>query len=160
MNRKYDFYFDPQRCLKCWACEIACQQWHGIKAATIKFRVVSEIVRGTFPNVDREFQSLACRHCTEAPCITACPVGAIQKRDDGIVVVDKSLCTGCRVCLEDCPYHIPQFGDDGTMLKCDMCLDRLAQGRQPICAEACPTRALQWGTTEELARLTHPENQS
>jgi anaerobic dimethyl sulfoxide reductase subunit B len=154
MNKQYGFYFDSDRCIKCYACEIACLQWHEIKAGTVKLRKVTEITRGTFPAVTRTFLSTACRHCAKAPCVSACPGGAITRRtEDGIVVVDRQKCIGCRTCLETCPFGIPQFGEDGTMQKCDMCMDRLELGQKPFCVSSCPTQALHWGTTEEITRM-------
>jgi anaerobic dimethyl sulfoxide reductase subunit B (iron-sulfur subunit) len=154
MSKQYGFYFDSERCIKCWACEVACKQWHGIKAGTIKLRRVTEITTGHFPDVKRTFLSLSCMHCGKAPCIIACPEKAISKRtEDGIVVVDNAKCIGCRSCFEACPFGIPQFTEDGTMRKCDMCLDRLERGEKPICVATCPTQALRFGTMEELSRL-------
>ena len=153
MSKHYGFSFDADRCLKCRACEIACLQWHGIKAGTIKLRRVEETASGTFPNVKRTFRSVSCRHCAKAPCAAACPSGAIQKREeDGVVTVDRTRCTGCRACFDACPMGIPQFGEDGTMQKCDMCLDRIDKGQVPVCAATCPTQALQWGTVEDLSK--------
>jgi anaerobic dimethyl sulfoxide reductase subunit B (iron-sulfur subunit) len=83
-------------------------------------------------------------------------VNAIVKRhEDGIVVVDGDACLGkgnCQLCLEACPYQAPQFGaeDNAKMQKCDLCLERWAEGRQPICVAGCPMRALDAGTLEEL----------
>ncbi len=152
MPKQYGFFFEAARCLKCFSCEVACKQWHGIPAGSVKLRRVMEVTTGTFPDVKRTFLSLSCKHCAKAPCIAACPGKAISRRaEDGIVVVDSSKCIGCRTCLEACPFGIPQFGEDGTMQKCDMCLDRLETGQNPICAEICPTGALHWGTLEELS---------
>lgn len=154
MKEHYGFYFEEDRCLKCWSCEVACKQWHGIKPETVKLRKVVEVTSGSFPDVKRTFLSISCRHCSKAPCAAACPVGAIIKRiEDGIVVVDGKKCIGCRACLDACPFGIPQYGEDGTMQKCDMCLDRIAQGQKPICVETCPTQALHWGTLEELSQI-------
>lgn len=145
MGRRYEFRHDTARCTKCYACEIACQQWHNIPAGTIKLRHVTEEVRGTFPNVKRIFHSVTCRHCKDAACIAACPENAISRREeDGIVTVDTSKCNGCQVCLDACPFGIPQFDKAGIMRICDMCPDRLAAGKTPICSEACPTKALEW----------------
>jgi anaerobic dimethyl sulfoxide reductase subunit B (iron-sulfur subunit) len=83
-----------------------------------------------------------------------CPTGAISKRtEDGIVVVDSNKCIGCRYCFFACPFGVPQYGEDGTMQKCNLCLSRLAEGRQPACVENCPAKAIYAGTFEELAKL-------
>lgn len=150
---RYSFYFDTDRCIKCKSCEIACKQWKGLPAGSLKFRRVEEITRGTFPDVNRKFYSISCRHCAKAPCIDVCPTQAIFQRPDGIVLVDQDKCNGCRVCLEACQFGAPQFDDDGLMQKCDMCLDRVENGQMPACASACPTQALSWGTTQELANI-------
>jgi anaerobic dimethyl sulfoxide reductase subunit B len=155
LKTQYGFYFDSDRCIKCKACEIACKQWHGIKAGTVKLRRVVEVTAGSFPDVKRTFLSLSCKHCAKAPCVAACPTGALSKRtEDGIVVVDRQKCIGCRTCLDACPFGVPQYDEDGIMRKCDMCLDRLEQGRKPICSETCPTGALHWGTMDELSDFT------
>jgi anaerobic dimethyl sulfoxide reductase subunit B len=148
---QYGFYFDSGRCINCKSCEVACKQWKGIKAGTISLRKVEEITEGVFPDVKRNFFSFTCRHCVKPACLEVCPVKAIYKRPDGIVIVNQNECTGCRKCLEACAFGIPQFSEDGLMWKCDMCLDRIENGQIPICAATCPTRALRWGTLEELA---------
>jgi len=152
MNQGVGFYFNSKRCLKCWACEIACQQWHGIQAGGLKLRRVEEKTLGTFPDVTRTFFSLSCRHCARPRCVAACNVGAISKRNDnGIVLVDRDKCNGCRACLDACPFGIPQFDAAGKMQKCDMCLERIEKGQSPVCSETCPTGALQWGNIENLS---------
>jgi anaerobic dimethyl sulfoxide reductase subunit B len=151
MANKYVFIINQDRCIGCYACETACQQWHGIKAGTVKYRRVEEITAGTYPDVDLGFRSVACLHCSKPNCIKVCPQEAISKREeDGIVVVDRDKCNGCRACYDACPVHAPQFGEDGTMQKCDMCLEEINQGRTPMCAATCPTKALRWGTIESF----------
>jgi len=147
----YSISFNPARCVKCYACEIACLQWRGIQAGTVKLRKVVEITEGTFPEVRRSFYSFSCRHCADPLCLEACPSGAITRRPDGIVVVNAEKCSGCRSCLEACVYGVPQFGEDGRMQKCDLCLDRLEKGQRPFCVETCPTQALRWGREDENA---------
>lgn len=140
------FHVDKERCIKCWACEIACKQWNGISAGTVSRRVVYEETSGTYPDVTREFLSVSCMHCVNAPCVEVCPTGALVKRDDdGIVIVNQEDCTSCQSCLEACPFDIPQFTDDG-MDKCDCCIGiGIEPGDTPRCVLACPTQALQFG---------------
>ncbi len=145
MGERYVFHYDPSRCIKCYACEISCSQWHGIPAGTFKLRRVSETVEGEFPDIKRIFHSETCRHCAEPACLGACPEGAIMKSEaDGIMAVVSDKCTGCRMCLDACPFNIPQFDANGIMHLCDRCSDRLAEGKNPICSDACPTEALKW----------------
>lgn len=150
------FFVDATRCIKCYACEVACQQWHELAAGTHKRRVVHEYRAGMFPLVQREFFSLACMHCEKPACVGVCPAGAIAKRaDDGLVVGDPRLCIGCRSCLLACPFDVPRYkGERRIMDKCDGCL---SLGRkpeeEPHCVVSCPTRALHFGDLEEMARL-------
>ena len=152
MKTQYGFYVELDRCTKCWACEVACKAWKGIDAGTVSLRRVVEITSGTFPNVKRTFLSMSCMHCGDPACVAVCPAGAITKRaEDGVVVVDESKCIGCHYCFFACPFGIPQYDD--TMKKCDMCLDRLAEGKEPACVATCPMDALHFGTMDELAKL-------
>jgi len=97
-----------------------------------------------------------CWHCANPECVTACPEGAITKRhEDGVVVVDQEKCLGkdnCDMCLQACPYDAPQFGaeQNAKMQKCNFCIDRLAEGKDPICVEACPVRALDAGPLDQI----------
>jgi anaerobic dimethyl sulfoxide reductase subunit B (iron-sulfur subunit) len=81
-------------------------------------------------------------------------VGAIEKQaDTGIVTVDDEKCIGCHYCFFACPFGAPQYGDDGKMQKCELCIDRLAEGQQPKCVTTCPAEALHFGTMEELGQM-------
>jgi Fe-S-cluster-containing dehydrogenase component len=87
-------------------------------------------------------------------CMEVCPADAIRKRsEDGIVVVDGTRCIGCHACAAACPFGVPQYGEDGTMQKCNYCLDRIGKGQEPACVESCPPKALRAGTMEELSEL-------
>jgi anaerobic dimethyl sulfoxide reductase subunit B (iron-sulfur subunit) len=142
MPDEYAFSHDPERCIKCYTCELACKQWKGIAAGTYRLRRVYETTAGTFPQVTRAFHSVACQHCPDAPCIAACLPGAISKRADGLVRVDAGKCDGCRKCVDACPIGAPQFDQHGVMQLCDLCLDRLAESKNPLCSDVCPTGAL------------------
>lgn len=136
------------RCTGCYTCVVACKDWHDIPPGPISYRRVVATEQGRYPDVRVRFRSVACDHCEDPPCISVCPVGAILKRPDGIVLVDSERCLGRDACgggcLAACPQGAPQFGAEphAKMQKCDLCLDRLLAHKGPICVEACPTRAL------------------
>lgn len=140
------FHVEVDRCIKCWACEVACKQWNNIDAGGISRRVVYEETSGTFPDVTRKFISVACMHCVNAPCVEMCPTGALSKReDDGIVVVNQDECLLCPLCLSACPFDIPQFTDTSVDI-CDCCIGAgVEPGDTPYCVLACPVQALQFG---------------
>lgn len=150
------FYFDQTRCHGCFTCAVACKDWHDIPAGPVSWRKVTTIENGKFPSVFVAFLSLSCCHCAEPACASACPVNAIAKREeDGIMAVDRDRCLGknkCDLCLQACPYQIPQFGaeDNAKMQMCNFCLDRLAENKKPICVDACPMLALDAGPLSEL----------
>jgi len=152
---QYGFYFDQNRCTSCFACVVACKDWHDVPAGPASWLRIKTIEKGKYPDLFVAFLPATCLHCQSPACIAACPAGAITKRkEDGIVTVDRESCLGkdCRLCFEACPYGAPQFGDekDAAMQKCDLCLDRWADGRKPVCVDACPTRALDAGPLDEL----------
>jgi anaerobic dimethyl sulfoxide reductase subunit B (iron-sulfur subunit) len=150
------FYFDQTRCTGCFTCTVACKEWHNIPAGTASWRPVLEIEKGEFPEPFVAFLSMSCYHCARPACMAACPADAISKRtEDGIVTVNQEKCLGkdsCGLCLEACPYKAPQFveEDNAKMQMCNFCIDRLAEGKKPICVDSCPTRALDAGPIKKL----------
>jgi anaerobic dimethyl sulfoxide reductase subunit B (iron-sulfur subunit) len=153
MKIQYGFAINTDRCVQCHACEVACKSWNGVEPG-VRWRRVLDIWEGEFPEVRNRTVSYSCMHCAKPSCIQACPEKAISKRkQDGIVVVNRSQCVGCRTCAHACPFHVPQHGRNGVMQKCNMCLERLEQGKQPICVETCPGEALKFGTLEDLAAV-------
>lgn len=150
------FYFDQSRCVACYSCVVACKDWHDVPAGPASWRKVVTIEQGSFPDLSVAFLATSCYHCAAPACVAACPSGALTKRtEDGIVVVDREKCLGkdqCDLCLQVCPYQTPQFGSEpnAKMQKCDFCLDRLEEGKPPVCVSGCPLRALDAGPLEEL----------
>ncbi len=87
-----------------------------------------------------------CNHCSNPPCVQVCPVGATFSTDDGVVLVDKDYCIGCRYCIQACPYGARFLNPETkTADKCTFCYHRLAKGLVPACVEVCPTKARVFG---------------
>lgn len=154
------FYFDQSACNGCKACAMACQDKHDLPLG-VQWRRVIEYSGGSWqqdgdtatPNVFSYYTSISCNHCENPICVQVCPTTAMHVRDDGTVAVDQNKCVGCRYCEYACPYSAPQYNADaGKMSKCDLCADYRANGEDPACVAACPSRALKWGDVEELRK--------
>jgi len=99
------------------------------------------------------FVKTQCLHCLDPACVSACPVGALQKSGPGPVTYDPSRCIGCRYCQMACPFGVPTYEWDSTypqVRKCQLCWPRLEQGLKPACVEACPVQAVIFGKRGEL----------
>ncbi len=114
---------DITKCVWCYNCQITCKDEHvgndwmpyaRPQPENGQFWMkVTDLVRGTVPKVKVSYMLEICQQCDEAPCIPACPVeGAIYKRDDSLVIIDPVKCTGCKNCVDACPYHAIYFNDD------------------------------------------------
>ncbi|MFW6458857.1 MAG: 4Fe-4S dicluster domain-containing protein [Halodesulfurarchaeum sp.] len=167
MGEQWGFYFDTNKCMGCSACAIACKNRHGTETGGVDWRRVETVSSGEFPDYTEENVSLSCMHCADAPCEKVCPTNAIEKREsDGIVTIDREKCIGCKYCGWACPYGAPQYGDDGLMQKCNLCLDRgpgsgagapskneQDDPLEPACADECVGDALHAGPISELMEL-------
>jgi formate dehydrogenase iron-sulfur subunit len=92
-----------------------------------------------------------CKHCSPAPCLEACPTGALFRTEFDTVVVQQDVCDGCGYCVPARPFGVVDLNHaDGKAHKCTLCYDRLKGGLEPACAKACPTDSIQFG---ELAAL-------
>lgn len=166
---RYGMVIDLETCVGCHACTIACKVSNGTPPG-IHFASVLEHEVGVFPNARREFLPLLCNHCDDAPCVDVCPTGASYQREDGIVAVNADACMGCRACDTACPYghrhyiepgvlqqgyfkgELTQFEQvmyprwtEGTVSKCDFCVERTDQGLLPACVVTCPAEARIFG---------------
>ncbi|HHY60255.1 MAG TPA: dimethylsulfoxide reductase subunit B [Clostridia bacterium] len=167
-KKQLAFYLNQQRCTGCFTCQIACKDKNDLPLGQL-FRRVHEVAGGGYTesggafrhNVYAYWISLSCNHCQEPLCVKNCPTGAMQKREeDGIVFVDQNRCIGCRYCTWSCPYGAPEYNPEkGKTGKCDFCQDLLERGEPPACVAACPMRALDFGTLEELAQKYGGVNQ-
>lgn len=143
-------------CIGCRACEIACKDKNGL-AAGPRFRRVSYIEGGTYPEVFAFKINMSCNHCAEPACLPACPTGAIWKhKENGVVDIDSTLCIGCRKCEAACPFGAPQFNVELNIVqKCNMCIDELEADRKPYCVSACMMRVLDIGPLDQIDAGTY-----
>jgi len=151
---RYSLLIDPSLCIGCQACEVACKQANNLPVGPKFMRVITvgPLKRGE--KLEMSFVPMACMHCADAPCISACPEGAITRRADGIVLINESSCIGCKYCMEFCPFGALQFNDTkGVVEKCTLCVERLDKGLKPMCELHCPTRAISSGDINELSEL-------
>ena len=148
----YGFYFDNSRCTGCRTCSMACKDYNDTPRE-ISFRKVYDVEGGGWEQAedgtctttaDVYHISLGCQHCADPACIKACPTTAMHKEPKTeLVVVDPEKCIGCGYCAMACPYGVPVVDREvGHSVKCNGCIDRVQQGKKPICVEACPLRAL------------------
>jgi anaerobic dimethyl sulfoxide reductase subunit B (iron-sulfur subunit) len=149
--------FDPEKCIQCHGCEIACKTWRNLDYG-VQYRRVLNIWQGEYPRVKNASVSMACLHCVEPACMSACPEEAITKRvKDGLVVVDETLCNGCGICAEACAYGVPQFGDNGVMQKCDLCCDQQLAQAAPPCIDTCPGETLSFIKVSQAEKTVHED---
>ena len=159
MSKQLAFYFEQKHCTGCNTCQIACKDKNNLEVGE-QFRKVYEITGGNYikkgnaiiQDIYAFWISVSCNHCIDPICVKKCPTGALKKRlEDGIVVVDKNKCIGCRSCFKSCPYEAIQYSTDTKKVrKCDFCLDLIESGKDPVCVSACPMRALDYGYLEVL----------
>ena len=152
---------DATKCVGCWWCYAACKHTHNLPE-TIKPdnenppKLDSNVwtTLATMKNGNEWlYAKRQCMHCQDPACVAACPVGALQKTAEGPVVYDDQKCFGCRYCMVACPFGVPDFEwEDPTpwIHKCDFCADRLAEGLEPACVDACTTGALKFGDRDKL----------
>ena len=147
------FVFNPDKCCACSACMMGCMDQNDIDLAA-----GGSCYRRTFDQEIEEadgsntcvYLSAACMHCTDAPCIDACPAGCLGKDPEtGFTVYDNTNCIGCKSCAMACPFGVPSFNRMGKMQKCDGCIERQLHGMEPACTRVCPTGALKCYTEEE-----------
>jgi tetrathionate reductase subunit B len=169
---------DIEQCIGCGKCVVACKTENDVPLTPGAFRTWVERYQvdpadAEHPHVDSPdggydgfpeltydpatrkifFVPKLCNHCVSSPCVQVCPVGATFEGRDGVVLVDKEYCLGCRYCVQACPYGC-RFIDHRTMTadKCTLCYHRITRGLTTACCEVCPTG------TRRLADLKDPSD--
>ncbi|HSW39814.1 MAG TPA: 4Fe-4S dicluster domain-containing protein [Acidobacteriota bacterium] len=125
-------YIALNRCIYCRACIVACEREHeGYSHMSV------------MPIKGGRAVPMHCRHCEKHPCLVACPTGAITREGTGPVIIHGMKCIGCRLCAMVCPFGVLNLDvSSRIMRKCDLCIHRLNDGRNPACVTTCPSRAL------------------
>ena len=160
------FVIDLAICNGCYCCQFMCKDEHAGNDWTPIAKPQPEIgqfwvkldesVRGTVPKVKMCYKPHMCNHCDDAPCMKSCPVeNAVYKRDDALVIIDPVKCTGCRNCVDACPYDAIFFNEDLNIAqKCTGCAHLIDAGWcKPRCADACPTLALRMMDEDDAKQL-------
>jgi len=178
----YGMGVDVNKCIGCGRCADACKTENNVPREPFYFRTWVERyvlttegetvvtspnggIDGFSPTVSEQgilrtfFVPKLCNHCANPPCVQVCPVGATFITRDGVVLVDKDYCIGCRYCIQACPYGARFLHPvTHTAEKCTFCYHRVVQGKVPACVEVCPTGARIFGDvrarSSPLARFT------
>ncbi len=116
--KQYGFYFDSTKCTGCKTCQVSCKDEKDLDLGPKFVGYTSLVVevgnsKGIWQqNVYSYYLSISCNHCSNPTCVAGCPTGAMHKREqDGLVVVDQTICVGCRYCELRCPYGAPQYDE-------------------------------------------------
>lgn len=159
--------YDATLCIGCKTCTIACRDANhlppdttgsatGIYNAPVDLSPRAKTVIKLYAEGgERSYMKAQCMHCVDPACASACMLGALQKREFGIVTYDPDLCIGCRYCEIGCPFNVPKFEFAKAapqIVKCELCKERLANGQEPACTEVCPRKAVIFGRRTELLK--------
>jgi formate dehydrogenase iron-sulfur subunit len=161
---------DISKCIGCKACQSACMEWNDLRDEVGNNVGLYDNPRDLtdqswtvmrFSEVELEAGKLewlirkdGCMHCADPGCLKACPApGAIVQYSNGIVDFDSKHCIGCGYCISGCPFNIPRLSKQTSKAtKCTLCSDRVAVGQQPACVKTCPTKAITFGTKEDMIK--------
>ena len=165
----WGFAVDVDKCIGCARCVDACKTENNVPRHPFYFRtwveryiikkdgeVLVDSPNGGLdgyppPKDDSDiaktfFVPKLCNLCENSPCVQVCPVGATFKTEDGIVLIDRDYCIGCRYCIQACPYGTRYYHPELQVAdKCNLCYHRIKKGLKPACVEVCPTGARMFG---------------
>jgi len=163
--------YDSTRCIGCKSCMVACNEANhlppdtkesdGLWQMPFDLNAQTKTIIKLYDNPEdgsHAFVKRQCMHCLDPACTNGCMLGALQKREFGVVSYDPNLCIGCRYCEMACPFNVPRFEWDKAapkIVKCEFCKERLAAGKQPACTEVCPAGAVIFGKYTDLLAEAH-----
>jgi len=151
---RWGLLIDTTKCSNgCNACVSACNEWNGLESKGRPTTDAQWIRKVELKNKSTGMSHslpVMCQHCEKPPCVDVCPTGASMKRADGIVLVDRHICIGCRYCMMACPYKARSFVHEdlenqrphqprgkGCVEACNLCVSRVDGGQLPACVEKC-----------------------
>jgi molybdopterin-containing oxidoreductase family iron-sulfur binding subunit len=150
---RWGLLIDTTKCATgCTDCVTACNRENGLAGGTrpTDAQWIRKIDLRSLRTGRQASLPMMCQHCASPPCVDVCPTGASFKRADGIVLVDKHICIGCRYCMMACPYKARSLVHEavtdqnpdvprgkGTVESCTLCVHRVDRGDIPACVEAC-----------------------
>ena len=153
---------DLRKCVGCHSCAVACKSENNVPLG-VHSSWVKQIEKGTYPHVAMPMLPRLCNHCTNPPCVKACPTRASYQRDDGVILIETKYCIGCKACISACPYDA-RYINPKTMLadKCSFCDHRIDEGLEPACISTCIGRARIFGDlndpNSEVSRIKNSTN--
>ena len=158
---RWGMLIDTAQCKEgCNDCVTACNKENGLPsvASATSVQWIRKIELKEASTGRQVSLPMMCQHCEHPPCVDVCPTGASFKREDGIVLVDRHRCIGCRYCMMACPYKARSFVHEpvtdqnpdvprgkGCVESCTLCVHRIDVGLQPACAESCTNKAILFG---------------
>ena len=157
---KMTMVVDLDKCVGCYACEIACKQENDV-ALSSYWNMVHEMgPQGEFPNLKMYWLPRACQQCMNPSCVEVRPTGASYVREDGRVLVDAEACIGCGSCVKGCPYGARSTdGRTNVAGKCNLCADLCDEGGLPaLLPESDVSRALAEAGDESIYALPDTGN--
>jgi tetrathionate reductase subunit B len=172
--QRWGLLIDITKCGECNDCVSACHGENGIASQGRPETDAQWIRKVTLRDKSTGYAQtlpMMCQHCEHPPCVDVCPTGASFKREDGIVLVDKHTCIGCRYCVMACPYGARSFIHEavsgqkadvprgkGTVESCTLCVHRVDRGETPACVEACNKgggKAMAFGDLNDASSEIH-----
>ncbi len=144
VNNRKILFTNESKCVGCRACELACSFYHYKENNPSRALLKVVTIEDKFKDVP-----VICRHCKRAPCLEACPVGAIVRdKTTGAVKIIQEKCISCRACIGACPFSIIRVDPKtNNVTKCDLC------DGDPRCAKVCPTKAVFFARTDVGPRI-------
>jgi Fe-S-cluster-containing dehydrogenase component len=138
--------FDLDRCIACHSCK----QENNVRLGAFWSKVLPMGPYGKFPDLEMYWLPVLCQHCKDPQCTKVCPTGASHKSADGIVLIDKEKCIGCRYCTMACPYGVRYYNEEeGVVEKCTLCAHLVERGEEPACVKMCVGKARIFGDIDD-----------